>query len=50
MVPAKKYKDRKDIGTQRQASTRVQQPRQERGSAALQKAKEAERKAYRDCC
>jgi hypothetical protein len=35
------YKARKDIGTQRQASTRVQQPTQERGSADV-KAKAAE--------
>ena len=35
MVPAKKYKDRKDIGQQRQASTRVQQPEKERGSAEV---------------
>ena len=34
MVPAKSYKDRKDIGQQRQASTREQQPTQARGSAA----------------
>ena len=33
MIPAAKYKDRKDIGTQRQASTRTQQPERERGSA-----------------
>jgi len=39
------YKARKDIGTQRQASTRVQQPTQSRGSAALSP-KEAQRKAY----
>ena len=39
------YKARKDIGTQRQASTRVQQPTQERGSAALSP-KEAQRKAF----
>lgn len=39
------YKPRKDIGTQRQASTRVQQPTQERGSAALSP-KEAQRKAF----
>ena len=45
MVPAKSYKDRKDIGQQRQASDRVQQPTKERGSAALS-AKEAQRKAY----
>ena len=47
MVPAKSYKDRKDIGQQRQASTRVQQPEKERGSAALS-AKEAQRKAYKE--
>jgi len=35
------YKPRKDIGTQRQASTRVQQPTQERGSSDV-KAKAAE--------
>ena len=35
MVPAKDYKARKDIGKQRQASTRVQQPTKERGSARL---------------
>jgi len=34
-VPAKEYKPRKDIGKQRQASTRVQQPEKARGSAAL---------------
>jgi len=45
MEPAKEYKPRKDIGTQRQTSTRVQQPEKERGSAALS-AKEAQRKAY----
>ena len=44
-APAKPYKPRKDIGTQRAASTRVQQPEQERGSAALSP-KEAQRKAY----
>tara|TARA_A100001515_G_scaffold22485_2_gene17209 strand:- start:82 stop:588 length:507 start_codon:yes stop_codon:yes gene_type:complete len=47
MVPAKDYKPRKDIGSQRQRSTREQQPTQERGSAALS-AKEAQRKAYRE--
>ena len=47
MEPAKKYKDRKDIGQQRQASTRVQQPTKERGSAALS-AREAQRKAYKE--
>jgi len=45
MEPAKKYKDRKDIGTQRTAASRTQQPTKERGSAALS-AKEAQRKAY----
>ena len=44
-APAKAYKPRKDIGQQRQASTRVQQPQKERGSAALSP-KEAQRKAY----
>jgi hypothetical protein len=39
------YKPRKDIGTQRSTSDRVQQPTQERGSAALSP-KEAQRKAY----
>ena len=50
MEPAKEYKPRKDIGTQRQASTRVQQPTQERGSAdvkarAAAAAKEERKKA-----
>ena len=44
-APAKEYKARKDIGQQRAASTRVQQPEKERGSAALSP-KEAQRKAY----
>ena len=35
MVPAKSYKDRKDIGAQRQTSTREQQPEKERGSAEV---------------
>ena len=34
-APAKDYKDRKDIGTQRQRSEREQQPTQKRGSASL---------------
>ena len=38
------YKPRSDIGTQRQSAKRVQQPTQERGSAALS-FKEAQRKA-----
>ena len=46
MVPAKSYKDRKDIGQQRQTSTREQQPTQARGSAAASQAAaaKAERK------
>lgn len=48
-VPAG-YKERKDIGTQKPVSTRVQQPTQERGSAevkakAAEAAKEERRKA-----
>jgi len=44
------YKERKDVGSQRQASTRVQQPTQERGSAdvkakAAAAAKEERKKA-----
>ena len=35
MVPAKTYKDRKDIGSQRQRSEKEQQPTRERGSAGL---------------
>ena len=46
-APAKDYKPRKDIGTQRPKSEREQQPTQERGSAALSP-KEAQRKAYRE--
>ena len=34
-APAKNYKDRKDIGTQRKRSEREQQPTQKRGSASL---------------
>jgi len=34
-APAKDYKPRKDIGQQRQTSTRVQQPEKERGSAEV---------------
>jgi len=41
------YKDRKDIGSQKQRSTREQQPEKERGSAALS-AREAQRKAYKE--
>ena len=44
-APIAPYKKRKDIGQQRQASTREQQPTQSRGSAALSP-KEAQRKAY----
>ena len=49
-APAKSYKPRKDIGTQRpkgRASERQQQPTRERGSAALSP-KEAQRKAARE--
>jgi hypothetical protein len=46
-APAKSYKDRKDIGTQRPRSTREQQPTQSRGSAALS-AREAQRKAAQE--
>ena len=46
-APAKDYKPRKDIGTQRQRSEREQQPTRERGSASLS-AKEAQRKAYKE--
>ena len=43
-APAKDYKDRKDIGTQRQRSQREQQPTGERGSAKLSP-REQQRKA-----
>ncbi len=46
-APAKSYKPRKDIGTQKPRSTREQQPQKERGSAGLS-AKEAQKKAYRE--
>ena len=46
-APAKDYKPRKDIGTQKPRSKREQQPEKERGSAALS-AKEAQKKAYRE--
>ncbi len=41
------YKDRKDIGSQKQRSTKEQQPQSERGSAALS-SREAQRKAYKE--
>ena len=44
-APAKDYKPRKDIGTQKPRSQREQQPEKERGSAALS-AKAAQKKAY----
>jgi len=44
-APAKDYKPRKDIGTQKPRSQREQQPEKERGSAALT-AKAAQKKAY----
>ena len=46
-VPVGEYKSRKDIGKQRQADTRVQQPTKERGSARLDP-REAQRKAARE--
>ena len=46
-APAKTYKDRKDIGSQRQRSEREQQPTRERGSAALS-AREQQRKAAKE--
>ena len=46
-VPSKEYKSRKDIGKQRQASTRVQQPEKARGSAALSP-REQQRKAAQE--
>ena len=44
-APAKSYKARKDIGTNKPRSKVEQQPTRERGSAALS-AKEAQKKAY----
>ena len=44
-APAKSYKPRKDIGTNKPKSRTQQQPTKERGSAALS-AKEAQKKAY----
>ena len=44
-LPAKPYEKRSDAGIPRPASTRVQEPTKERGSAALSP-KEAQRKAY----
>ena len=46
-APAKDYKPRKDIGTNKPVSKTQQQPTKERGSAALS-AKEAQRKAYQE--
>ena len=46
-APAKDYKPRKDIGTNKPRSQREQQPTKERGSAALS-AREAQKKAYRE--
>ena len=47
MAPAKGYKDRKDISSQRKRSEKEQQPTQERGSARLDP-REAQRKAARE--
>ena len=46
-APAKDYKARKDIGKQRPASTRVQQPEKARGSAGLSP-REQQRKAAQE--
>ena len=46
-VPSKEYKSRNDIGKQRQASTRVQQPEKARGSASLSP-REQQRKAAQE--
>ena len=46
-APAKSYKPRKDIGTNKPRSKVEQQPTRERGSAALSP-KEAQRKAYKE--
>ena len=46
-TPSKEYKARKDIGKQRQASTRVQQPEKSRGSASLSP-REQQRKAAQE--
>jgi hypothetical protein len=47
MVPAKDYKPRSDIGSQRKTETRVQQPTQERGSADVKAKAAAAAKAER---
>ena len=44
-APAKTYKDRKDIGTNKPRSKVEQQPQKERGAAALS-AKDPQKKAY----
>ena len=46
-VPAKPYKPRKDIGTQRSSDTRTQAPTQERGSADVKAKAAAAAKAER---
>ena len=46
-APAKTYKDRKDIGTQKPRSQREQQPTKERGSAGLSP-REQQRKAAQE--
>ena len=46
-APAKTYKDRKDIGTQKPRSHREQQPTKERGSAGLSP-REQQRKAAQE--
>ena len=44
-APAKDYKDRKDIGTNKQRSTVEQQPQRERGTSGVS-GKAAQKKAY----
>ena len=46
-TPAKPFKDRKDIGTNKPRSRNQQQPEKERGAAALS-AREAQRKAAKE--
>ena len=55
MVPAKDYKPRKDIGQQRQASDKTQQPQKERGSAEVKqsyadKVKSRKKSSSSKCC
>jgi len=47
-APAKTYKDRKDIGTQKPRSQREQQPTKERGSAKLSAREHKRRQEQKD--